>query len=155
MTKTPDIRKGISEISNQSGSENITNMTNDKPISQSQSKSENISNYDDDNSELCTTANENTTGMTDTQQSQKSDSESIIDIQDNTDLDIFKDFKFEPDQINALQRADNNLSPIIKFLTTGALPKSQKQARKILLLQSQYAMFNDALGCVQNTIYRY
>lgn len=145
MTKTPDIRKGISEISNQSGSENITNMTNDKPISQSQSKWENISNYDDDNSELCTTANENTTEMTDTQQSQKSDSESIIDIQDNTDLDIFKDFKFEPDQIIALQRADNNLSPIIKFLTTGALPKSQKQARKILLLQSQYAMFNDML----------
>ena len=44
-----------------------------------------------------------------------------------------------------MQRADNNLSPIIKFLTTGALPKSQKQARKILLLQSQYAMFNDML----------
>ena len=50
-----------------------------------------------------------------------------------------------PDSICACQEQDKQFHPIIEYLYSGTLPKSQKKARLVLLQQTDYALFNNML----------
>lgn len=50
-----------------------------------------------------------------------------------------------PDSIRACQEKDEQFRPIIEYLSSGTLPKSQKKARLVLLQQGDYALINNML----------
>ena len=58
---------------------------------------------------------------------------------------LLKEFDFSQDKFKLLQRSDNNLIPLINYLLSGQLPKSQKLAREVLLKQNDYALFDGIL----------
>ena len=50
-----------------------------------------------------------------------------------------------PDSIRQHQAQDSNLRPVIHFLSTGVLPRSQKLARSVLLQQSEFVFVDGIL----------
>ena len=50
-----------------------------------------------------------------------------------------------PNNIRACQEQDKQFHPIIEYLSSGTLPKSQKKARLVLLQQADYALLNNML----------
>ena len=62
-----------------------------------------------------------------------------------SDVELFQQCDFTPENIRDLQRRDNELIPIINFLKNNTLPDLQKDARKLLLQATDYLLVNDIL----------
>ena len=60
-------------------------------------------------------------------------------------IDLFKSFDFSLEKVQELQRTDSLLGPMIVYLETNVLPKSQKKARKLLLESSDYTLLDGLL----------
>jgi len=60
------------------------------------------------------------------------------------DHDFDKSLDFSKDNIKYLQRNDDNLVPIISYLKNGALPRLQKDVRRLLLTAPDYCL-NDGI----------
>ena len=73
--------------------------------------------------------------------------ESIVDSYDQQihNIDLWNRSDFSPESMSQLQRNDPELKPVIDYLTSGKLPKSQKAARRLLLLSADYIIVNDLL----------
>ena len=71
-----------------------------------------------------------------------------MDSQTSTDSSchpVFTQLDMTPETIRNCQNVDSDLKPIIKYLNTGKLPKSQQLSRKILLQQSDYILLDGML----------
>ena len=54
-------------------------------------------------------------------------------------------FDMSPESIRQCQELDENLNPLVQYLSHGILPESQKRAREILIQQSDYALIDGVL----------
>ena len=60
-------------------------------------------------------------------------------------IDLFKSFDFSLEKVQELQRTDSLLGPMVVYLETNVLPKSQKKARKLLLESGDYTLSDGLL----------
>ena len=83
---------------------------------------------------------------TDISTSTEADSSQSSFLEDNVKkLELFTKFDFSADKTKDLQRHDPELHRLISYLDSNILPRSQKQARRILLESNDYVLIDGLL----------